>query len=197
MITWGYIAGFLDGDGWITKTLSKRGRPTYLAGLTQNETCKQFMVEIHKFLVYNKINAKILLRNKYNCKSKLKMVNITVKEQKSLVKFLTKIKPFLLIKKDVCNEALQYLKDRICVRKLTAKCSVDKRKWTTSEYEILKKLVEKNCSNIEISHELNRGTQAVANKISRLELRKNVDWTLLQFPANHSVEGDLGTIPIS
>ena len=176
MITWSYIAGFLDGDGWIGKCYLKSGRPIYLAGVTQVALQKELMLEIHKFLINNGINSKFKVRNKNNWKSSLKMVNVTVKEQKSLLKFLTKIKPYLLIKKALAEEVVIYLKKRIKTRNLKPLPSKNKRYWSNSDCKKLYFLVNKGMSNVEISHRLNRGTGAVAHKIKRLKIHHRLHY---------------------
>lgn len=175
MITWAYIAGFLDGDGWITKSNLKSGRPVYLAGLTQVATRRNEMIKIHNFLLSHDIRSKFKLRNKHNWKSSLKMVNITVKEQKSILKFLSKIKPYLLIKKPMADEVVNYVKSRIKIRNIKAFISNNKKmKWTNVEVNLLKSLAAVGMSNIEISQKLHRGTTSICRKIHRLNIHRKI-----------------------
>lgn len=172
MITWGYIAGFLDGDGWITKYRSSKNRYTCIAGITQNENCKYFMEQIYNFLIQNGINARFNIRKKHNWKSSLKMINITIKEQKSLAYFLRKISPFLLIKKEKCIDTLSYVDSRLKTRSLKKLPSTKNKKlWKDKDLTELLDLVKSGKTNIEISHFLKRGTQSVASKVSKLKLR--------------------------
>ena len=44
MITWAYVAGFLDGDGWITGSKNKNcSTIRFAVGLTQKSTAKKEM----------------------------------------------------------------------------------------------------------------------------------------------------------
>lgn len=172
MITWSYIAGFLDGDGWICKYHLKSGRPVYVAGMTQVESQKIEMGKIHEFLTLQGVHSAFTSRKKNNWKSSLKMVNVVVKEQKSLLQFLLKIQKHLLIKRESSNEAIHYLKRRLKTRQLKS-CQSQQTKvnWSKAEHNKLERYVILGMSNIEISHKLNRSTQSVATQISRLKLR--------------------------
>jgi hypothetical protein len=83
-ICWPYLAGFLDGDGWITEAhyRHKSGRPftTWTIGFTQ--VCEQVMVmeAIYAFLSSHSVRCTIVRRGK-NMKSSRGMVNVLIKHQ--------------------------------------------------------------------------------------------------------------------
>lgn len=183
MITWSYIAGFLDADGWITCSnyKSKTGKKTkniiYLAGITQLDKRAIFMNEIFEFIKNEGINCKWNRRkqgfNKNNIKSTGKMINITIKEHESLIKFLSNIKDYLLIKKEKATEALTYLNDKRKIKILEKNYKVQERKqkyWKQKEIEILLDLHSLGYSNKAIAVCLNRNWNSIAHKLHRLEI---------------------------
>lgn len=189
-ITWAYIAGFLDGDGWIShsewkgKTKNRYGNKNiiYNIGLTQLATCKKEMKMIYDFLCFHNINAFYIERKqKGTIKGTADMINIQIKEHESVVKFLNKIKRFLLIKKIIAEQCLSYIKSKISKRRMInrQKNSIlekqnAKKKWSDKEIKILKAMLENNDSNITIAYVLGRSVDSVAKKINRLKIGRYI-----------------------
>ena len=84
MISWEYLAGFLDGDGWITSSKNKNCRTIrYTIGFTQKATCESQMKMICKFLNEREICASI--RHRFSktpsAPTPVEMVNVIISKQ--------------------------------------------------------------------------------------------------------------------
>jgi len=80
-----------------------------------------------------------------------------------------------LIKKDLSEEAYKYINNRLKIRNIHSRKHIGKKKsWSNKDLKLLKEFSKSGMSNIEISHKLNRGTQAIANKISRLKIKRRL-----------------------
>ena len=103
VVHWAYIAGFLDGDGWITGSKNKNCLTmSWVIGFTQVDRKHIFMKNLQTFFINNRIKANLTTRKTYgSIKKETKMINVTIKEQKSIVILLNKIITFLIMKKDL------------------------------------------------------------------------------------------------
>ena len=173
MVTWSYIAGFIDCDGWVTKSNERYG-----IGLTQVDKFEEEMKLISSFLIKNKINHVIkkrisnsMIRGK---KSKTNMINIFIGEQQSLKNLCIKIKPYSLIKKDKVQKCLDFCSERLNKRGITYDFKSNKKRnyWSSNEIKILKELHSKGYSNKAIAIELNRNKDSVSHKLYRLSIKR-------------------------
>ena len=171
-MTWEYIAGFLDGDGWITISKDKnRSTKRYVVGFTQSARQEIFMLYLQSFLIENGIKAPMINRSvSNNIAENAEMLNIHVKEQKSVVTLLELINPHLFMKKELGEEALLYTKDRLEKRGYGLKNIKQKKKmyWKEEEDNQLKILQEEGFSNIVIANKLKRSVNSVGSRLSRL-----------------------------
>lgn len=174
MITWGYIAGFIDGDGWISSSITneRTGNIRYQVGLTQSVRREPRMFDIADFLRSRGIACSFIKRRK-NWKSKLGMINVVINRKSSVVELLTKIRPYLLLKKELANDALIYLKEKARRRAVLPCRSLNAKKWTLRDLLNLRDYVSSDWTNAMISNKMGRGTNSIALKISRLNLRNN------------------------
>jgi hypothetical protein len=168
-ITWAYIAGFLDGDGWICITKDKDLKiKNCMIGFTQKSTEEKYMKKIFDFLQQNGINSiffKRIVINKLVPK-KVEMINIYVKKQESVVKLLENILPFILIKKEKANEAYLHASKRLKLRGhgsiLPTNCA--KRFWKKEEIEMLKSMKAEGYNRTAIAVKLNRSIDSITRK---------------------------------
>lgn len=181
MITWAYLAGFIDGDGWITVSKNKNCKTKrYLVGLTQSSRERDKIELINKFLNDNEIKTgfidristtNILQKNGSYC---CPMVNIHIKEQRSVVVLLEFLYPFLLIKKDKAKEAIDYTKDRLLKRgdPKNKILQIKRKYWKESQIKELIYLVGLGFSNQVISEKLNRSINSIGHKLYRLNIKR-------------------------
>lgn len=172
MITWEYLAGFLDGDGWITFSMNKNcSTRRYAIGFTQANREKRSMKRILNFLIQNGINAKMKPRVvEGSIKKKTKMLNIIVREQVSMVRLLEKVAQHLLFKRKKALEGLKYLKDRIDKRGVGLEVHVQKTKryWKIEEDKNLLILHRRRYSSRAIAFRLSRSIDSVSHRLYRL-----------------------------
>jgi len=167
-ITWAYIAGFIDCDGWVT--FSKK----YVIGLTQSNLFKWEMNLISDYLTKNGISNSLTERSSESMirgnKSTTKMLNITVSAQQSLVLLCREILPFSLIKKEKINNCLMWCENRLQQRGYdiyVIKKQEKRRYWSNSEINKLHEQQSLNYSYKRIANELNRSVNSVTHKIKR------------------------------
>jgi len=179
-ICWPYLAGFLDGDGWITEAhyRHKSGRPftTWTIGFTQ--VCEQVMVmeAIYAFLSSHSVRCTIVRRGK-NMKSSRGMVNVLIKHQPSACLLLRQLEPFLLVKQAKALACLEDLEARVAARQNRQTCRVrpqGKRFWTEAELDIARVMADQGRPYPEIANRLNRTVNSVAQQLSRLGLSNGV-----------------------
>ena len=89
-MNWEYIAGFFDGEGYC----KKQGRYTVIQ-ITQQH--KEVLEEIQQFLGYGHIYRK-------DNKLKYKGFDLRIFKRKDCIDFITKIKPFSIVKKEELNK---------------------------------------------------------------------------------------------
>jgi len=172
-ITWPYIAGFVDCDGWVTFSTK------YLIGLTQSSNYIKEMEAISNFLNDNNISNSLTIRDSVSMirgiKSKKKMVNVMVFKQSSLILLCEKILPYSLIKKDKIINCLDWCEKRKFDRCLDIK-NIDKQPtniyWKDDEIVKLIEMVELKYAYKRIAYELNRSVDSISSKISKLKNEK-------------------------
>jgi predicted transglutaminase-like cysteine proteinase len=169
MLNWAYLAGFLDGDGWITISRGKNGKISkYIAAICQSIKEKEKMLKIFNFIQNNNIHCTFIERNNQS------MINITISEQRSIVKFLKNIIPFLLIKKNKAIKAINYTKNKLIKRGIKYLYQKRKKKyWRMREIKKLIKLLKLGYSNNAIALILKRNTDSIGHKLYRLNLKRN------------------------
>jgi len=185
MVSWAYIAGFLDGDGWITKsqTYSKHlevKNYAYRVGMTQLDTCEFAMKEIYDFMINSGIRARWNTREQCSkLNSSGKMINITVKHQESVVKFLKLIRRHLIIKRVLADECISYVEDRLLRREKVKEAGEavlsrqeKRRYWKDDDIDKLKEMRLDGSSNLEIAVQMSRSVASVAHKIKRLGISR-------------------------
>lgn len=136
-MNWAYIAGFLDGDGWITFSKNKNCKTyTCVVGFTQVATRVDFMRDLYTFLKNNDINGTFIERdskNNIDPKGYTKMVNIHIKEIKSVILILENMLPFLMIKKEKAKDAIKYLKTKQLKSSCENQLAVGYKDWNNCE----------------------------------------------------------------
>jgi len=113
-ITWEYIAGFFDGEGCISIKRRSRKEHRHLkrisCNLTQAEFQGQVIYRIRDFLLRNKIWNKVY-RNETGRKNAI--LHLHIDSHIEMKKFLTKILPFLIVKRKKALTALAYCESKI------------------------------------------------------------------------------------
>jgi len=172
MITWSYLAGFLDGDGWITSSQNKNAKTRRFAvGYTQKYTQEIYMREIYKFLLDNEISSSWIYRisKTKRAPKPTKMINITIRDQESIVRILSEITPFLLIKKGKAIDCLSDIRNRWekIGRGKQRFESAKSRDWTKEEIDIMVSLKASGFNNPAIAIKLERTTHSVSQKYAK------------------------------
>lgn len=180
-INWAYIAGFLDGDGWITFSKNKHcDTYYYVVGFTQIATRIDFMREIYKFLQENKVNATFIERdskNNIDPKGYTKMINIHIKEIRSLIFVLKNILPFILLKRDKAENCLKYLLEKESKRCYGVQKPSGYKSWTKSEIKRLITMHNNGFNHNVIAKSLYRSTNSISQKFDKL--KKDKKWKIL------------------
>jgi len=178
MISWAYLAGFLDGDGWITSSKNKNCTTRrYLVGFTQKRTECRYMLEMHHFLQANGIRSTVLKRVSKTplVPRRVRMIDIHVREQESIVRLLEQLTPHLLIKKEKAMGCIGYLKDRLDKRGALVgpvKQQETNVYWSQAQIQELLQLHAEGHGNRSIASKLNRSMDSVAHKLYRLGLTR-------------------------
>ena len=178
---WGYLAGFVDCDGCITKSSKKEFQYapySYSVILTQHILFSSAMKKIQAFLNEEGIGSYFITRKSNSSFGPCEMINLTIKKQDCLIKLLEKIIPYLLIKKDKAEIALSYLKSLDLKKKEHQEAKklergtpfkVDRhRKWTEEEIENLISFYLEGKSNTAMSWLLRRNPHSISQKLKRL-----------------------------
>lgn len=169
-IEWGYIAAFIDADGWITSCKNNNCSTTsYTIGLTQSSIQKEGMDKIMSFLKNEGIRCYSITRKGW--KSKNDMIVIHIKHQASLLKVLNNTKDHLLFKKEKAEECIEYLEKRIKKNEVIKNFATPNKnqEWISSDIETLITLTKKGYKEAYIARELGRTTSAIHHKINRLK----------------------------
>lgn len=176
MISWPYLAGFLDGDGWITASKNKNcSTKRYTVAFTQSATTHEQMKAIREFIQMDGIRVGWVNRLSVTPSAPLPvpMINLMVKKQASVVQLLEHLLPHLLIKRGVAEEALTYTKTRLHQRGygLIVPINNQRRPWTEKEEaQLLKLWDEGNLRTRAIAFELNRTMHSVSQKLAKLRV---------------------------
>lgn len=177
MITWAYIAGFLDGDGWITVSDNKNATTQrWTIGFTQSYKKHEFMQILFEFLINNGIKCDIRERIVMGSIHKeTKMINIMITTQEAVSLLSKKLIPFLVMKKTLAIQALAYTKNRLKKRGfgLKNKFQNTNRYWKNEEDIKLNKLNKDGFFNLAIANELNRSVDSVAHRLYRLRIERH------------------------
>lgn len=179
-VTWPYIAGFLDCDGWITWGKPKQGRIRVTCGLTQSVTRLDGMKTIQTYLKNQGISAPLVFRNK-SWKSDIKMVNIQISARTSIITFLENILPYIILKRDLAYEALaiarQLEKDRLRRNPRMAEVEITESRsnlpWSEEEVDLLRKYTADGYNVAAIAAKLQRSCNAVSNQRYRQRFINN------------------------
>lgn len=114
-MTWEYIAGFFDGEGWIQKynkpahCLAKYG-----IGIGQSTCQDQVLYEISNFLKTQGVKCRMCTESKVP--NRTQMTRLKIYDSVSIVNFLTQVIPYLLVKHAKSASALEDAKR--CVARL-------------------------------------------------------------------------------
>lgn len=172
---WGYLAGCVDCDGWISKSQYRRKNGElsvnyrYVVGITQHVKCREGMEYIRDFLVAHGVNVTLTDRDS-NTHHHTPMLNITVKQIESFIIFIENIIPRMTFKKQIAIEALEFTKLKRSKR-LTKESDIiqnKKRYWKEDEIKIMLDMKAEGYNNISIGNVLDRSSQSVAQQMKRL-----------------------------
>jgi len=178
-ITWPYIAGFIDCDGWITHYQPQAGRTRIMCGLTQSVERSEGMEAIRAFLESNDISAPLNVRKK-NWKSDIRMINITVGARSSVIILLEKVLPYLVLKRDRGQEALELalrlererLRKRPREEEIETVPTRSRKIWTVEEIEVLKAYTAAGYNLSATAAKLKRTPDAVSGQRYRLGIKQ-------------------------
>lgn len=170
MINWAYLAGFLDGDGWITSSKNKHcSTIRFYVGLTQKSTSKEEMYEILNYLLTNGINANLYYRCVRGSIDKdTEMINIYIGGMSSILILLNHLLPFLLFKKKKAEDCIKYLSDRKLKQGKWIVGNNTKKYWTPDELKILSMKLSDGFRPSAIANILGRSSQSVSQKLSKM-----------------------------
>lgn len=88
-MSWNYIAGFFDGEGWVS-TCKNRSHPA--AAIAQKT--KKVLSEIQEFISYDGVNSSLLGPSHHG------MYYLQINDKKSVFLFLSYLKNKTVVKKD-------------------------------------------------------------------------------------------------
>lgn len=119
---WSYVAGFMDGEGWISQKKSASfGWQVAMCQSTPQDLCLR---EIQKFLVGQGIQSMIYIA-RYNGPRRRPVTRLNIStKRRNLVLFLNSILPFLIVKRQAAQRALESLY-KPCPRKHASRPSAD------------------------------------------------------------------------
>lgn len=177
-ITWPYIAGFIDCDGWISHYKSQ-GRTRIGCGLTQSVERREGMEAIRDFLESQGVSTPFNVRDK-SWKSDIKMINIIVSARASVIILLENVVPYLVLKRDIAQEALEVARwlerDRLHRRprqnEIEVQATRSRLPWTDAEIERLKFYTAAGYNVAATAAMLKRTSYAVAAQRHRLGIKQ-------------------------
>lgn len=103
-MTWEYIAGFFDGEGWIAKSPKPEGHlAKYTIGIGQSTKQADVLYVISEFLKSERINCRIY---KECPEFVTHMTRLLISDSRSISNFLRSVLPFLLVKHEKAAAAL-------------------------------------------------------------------------------------------
>jgi hypothetical protein len=177
-ITWGWVAGFFDGDGWVTYAYNRNcSTKRYAAGFTQRATGKWMMTRLSRFLVSKGIRTKVIERDVKvpQLPVKVQMLDVRIREQRSLEIFFESVLPFLILKRRYAIDCLKYVSDRLEKRGLNVvpiEAQVTNIYWTKNDVSMLLKLHKQGYANRVIAAKLNRSVNSVTQRLRRMGLTR-------------------------
>lgn len=177
-MSWSYLAGFLDGDGWITCSQSGKKNLRYIIGFTQKSSNEWFMKEICNFLENEEVTYTYSTRTVISPKvpTPVKMINIIITTQHSVKKAAHRLLPHLVLKKVKAEECLLYVSERLDKRGNgvnVLKKQTTNFYWKEEEVNKLLKLHKEGHGNISIASKLGRSVNSIAQYLRRLKLKRN------------------------
>lgn len=176
---WAYVAGFLDGDGWVTSSANKNCQTRkYTIGFTQHSREEKVMRKIRRFMRYYGIRVSWITRvvgPRCKIKSDAPMINLHIKEQESVIRFLKHTLPYINIKKDIATECYVYTKHRMTKmgRGLQAYKQEKNKLWSEDEVSKLLSLHKKGYNNKAIGIKMFRSPDSISHKLYKLKIRRN------------------------
>lgn len=118
-MTWEYIAGFFDGEGWVTRYPKPEGcLAKYVCGMAQATYQGQVIYDIAAFLKVKGVKCHV--RSDHTNNRTTSMVRLSISDCSSLVGFMKGVLPHLLVKHEksaACLEASSQCLKRIQERK--------------------------------------------------------------------------------
>ena len=178
-VTWPYIAGFIDCDGWITWSQPKQGRIRVSCGITQSVTRLDGMKVIQKYLEDQGVRSPLMIREK-SWKSEIKMVNVLVSARTSVIKLLENVLPYIILKHSLAHQALEIarrveeerLRKRPRRNEIQVTAAKSKMPWTEEDVALLKAYTAAGYNAAAIAAKLQRSCGAVSSQQSRRGLVK-------------------------
>ena len=104
-----YIAGFMDGEGsvYLRKNYEAKKSPGKQFGVINIWNSNKTVLEtMQNFLNLGRVVEKRL----YDKRAKLPCYSLRILKQNEIIKFLDKVIPYLIVKKQKAMEVLEYLK---------------------------------------------------------------------------------------
>lgn len=170
-----YLAGCIDCDGCIS-IQEREGYKICTINLTQHDVYKQGIEEIVDDLLKYGYKFSYTNRVAWAEHSDTIMLNITVKERRSLIQLIPRLIPHLRFKKEKAKEMLEYLVDRDEKRPII-KGRVDtqekRRYWKDEEHAEMLRLHSEGYSNAGIGKILNRSRESIGHRLCRHGITRN------------------------
>jgi hypothetical protein len=108
-VSWEYLAGFFDGEGWITSDCGY-GSKYFVIGMCQLESKDRVLKEIIRFLKTKEIFCQQYFR------PRTKVSQLRIRGDENMMKFLEGVLPYLIVKEAHAKAAMKYLKQTIPAR---------------------------------------------------------------------------------
>jgi hypothetical protein len=108
-LSWQYIAGFFDGEGWISYSGYKKVTP--VTGVRQAARPDRILHLIAQFLGSNGVRFS-LHPNKQTRPSSLPQETLLILDWKSILRFLEAVFPYLVVKRAKAKHAIAYIRNR-------------------------------------------------------------------------------------
>lgn len=175
MITWEYLAGFLDGDGYITHYATGH-TVRYTVGFTQKATREVYMKQIFDFLVDENVSPKWVPRVSQtpSAPTPVAMIDIRVSEQRHIISLLEKLQAHLVFKKTLAIQCLCDLKDRRLKRgddMLEQYPKAQRTGWSDIDIKTLQEMAQQGYQAKVIAAALRRTPISIWKKAHRLQIR--------------------------
>lgn len=173
MLSWPYLAGFLDGDGWVTSSKHKNARTRrYTIGFTQKADKIDFMMAIRDFLVAEGVSVGIVQRlvSSPRVLMPVAMVDLRIGDQKSVAMLSAYLLPYAELKRNILNECHAYVVSRIAKRGVLVAPGFQPTNvyWTPLEVDTLLRFHAEEYGNKAIADLMGRSEDSVSHKLYRL-----------------------------